>query len=106
MNIELQNELIKMNEVDYIELFHCLSLAKRIRIMLRTYNKDIDWLRENLTISGGQAKEMINGASPFDLIMISNLDALELSLEMENTKTEHGEWLTFPDYIYSKKPNK
>jgi len=103
MKDKLIEILFEIDEVDFMELHHSLALARRIRIMLRENNKDGDWFCEKLQISKREFKGMINGCYPFDLRIISKLDAVELSLEMEKTKSEHGEWLTFPDYKYSHK---
>jgi hypothetical protein len=103
MRKSLKEQLTLMNEVDYLELYHSLQIASNIRVTLRKYNKTLEWFAVEIGgISEPEAKAMINGCYDFDLRIISKIDTIILALEMEGRKNEHEEFLTFPDYKYSK----
>lgn len=103
MRKSLIKQLRLMDTAEYLELHHSLCYASKIRVLLRTYNKDSEWYMTKLGVTKAAFMDLINGCYPLDISLISKMCVIELELELESCRNSHEDYLQLPDYTYSKK---
>lgn len=102
MKANIKNAIKGAEEWELIELENSLHIARTAKVMMKNYNKDINWLAKELELSVSQTKAFIGGYYNYDLRIVAKLDCAKLKLELEMCKDQHKGVLTFPEYKYSK----
>ncbi|MES2382350.1 MAG: hypothetical protein V4538_14990 [Bacteroidota bacterium] len=104
MNTPLKEVLSSLNDVDFNELRSSLSIAENVRRMMKRHNLTINYLAQAFGMDVEVAFELIKGAYDFDLRIISKIESLNETLELEAAKKQIIPIINFPDYVYNTPP--
>jgi len=106
MKKELITTLKKLDEVDFLELQHCICIAKRVKDMMKKHSLDLIYMAETLVVPYNEIINIIKGAYTFDLRMIVKIDCLYETLELAAAKKQIEPIISFPDFKYSEPTKK
>ncbi len=83
MNKGLERELKKINDQEFLELRHSINIASKIRVIKRDYEITNEDLAKRLDKQVPEVEKMLNACYPFDVKIISTIEAYEDELYNE-----------------------
>ena len=101
MEQKVKDVVTNLDEIGFKELMWALSIANRVRQMMKRYNLTVEYLSESLCIEKEVCFEIMKGSYDFDIMTISKIEALSETLEMEFAKKNIIPLISFPDYKYT-----
>lgn len=98
MNNELIIALSHIDECDFLELISALNIAKYARSIMKNFQVPESDMIEKLSIDKEKLHAILWGYYPFDLRMMSKLEAINSALQVREAKDTASKILEFPDY--------
>lgn len=101
MNKILLAELTKMEDVQFRLLEHHIHIARMIRDCMIRNAMDEKAMADVIQVEPKRMKEVLNGAYPFDLRLLSKLESFNQTTAANNAKIKvEAESIAFATYKY------
>ena len=98
MKREVRKTLSELQEVDWIELHKAMILADSVKSSVKRYKQTKEWWANNLEVTMKEFEAILNGSYPFDLMIISKIEAVRNYCESQLALLTMEPIITFPDY--------
>jgi len=99
MNKQLLSQLTKLEDHEFFNLEHHFTIARMVRDTMSKNAIDEKTMATRLGVQPKRMKEVINGAYPFDLRILSKLQAFQQEIASNNTKLQiEAEGIGFSTY--------
>ena len=101
MEKQFLKTLTNFKDYEFITLEHHLAMARMVRDIMSKNTIDSNVMAEKIGIPVKRIKEVINGSYPFDLCIISKIQAFNQELRIVRTKKESEmQDIQFSNYKY------
>lgn len=101
MKTNLKKLLLASDEVDFRELYHSLHIADLVKETCKRLDIAYEQFAERLGVNQEEFVTIIKGCYPFDLRIMSKIDAVREAFEIEHMKENFKGIISCPPYKYS-----
>ena len=99
MNKQFLSQLTKLEDYEFFTLEHHFTIARMVRDTMSKNAIDEKTMATVLGIQPKRMKEVINGAYPFDLMILSKLQSYQQQIAANNAKLKiEAESIGFANY--------